>query len=360
MRPSCRRRRQPARRGSTKTLARDASSTAPSASRSRGSSSPGAAAAARSSSRRSAHLCSPRPPATTVLRRAAPRSAAGKTLPASISLAVTSSRGSPPAGTTVRRSLPCSISRAASTTAIAGLGGQGAAVERLDAACGGARDERRARPAGRRGPAWSRRRPCRDRHGVVLTLLDILTVMLHRATARLDARSGARLRPYIWGAAQTPSGWTAAPRASAVASPSWATARARSAAVVTYDVEAGEIRVERGGGVEVRTESIFDYLGRELERLRPLSAELPFDFDCGFAGYLGYELKAECDGAAAHAASTPDAAFVLADRMIAFDHQERHTYPAQPDREPIPGSRRPSGGSRRCRRWPRRGSMRRP
>jgi para-aminobenzoate synthetase len=98
------------------------------------------------------------------------------------------------------------------------------------------------------------------------------------------------------------------------------------AAVVTYDVEAGETRIERGGGVEVRAESIFGYLGRELERLRPLSAELPFDFDCGFAGYLGYELKAECDGAAAHTASTPDAAFVFADRLLAFDHHEQHTY----------------------------------
>ena len=65
------------------------------------------------------------------------------------------------------------------------------------------------------------------------------------------------------------------------------------------------MRIERGGGVEVSDESIFDYLGRELERLRPLSAELPFDFDCGFVGYLGYELKAECDGAAAHRAIDP-------------------------------------------------------
>ena len=98
------------------------------------------------------------------------------------------------------------------------------------------------------------------------------------------------------------------------------------AAVVTYDLEASEVRVARGGRVEVRAESIFDYLGSELERLRPLSADLPFDFDCGFAGYLGYELKAECDGALAHRAVTPDAAFVLVDRLIAFDHQERHTY----------------------------------
>src|SRR5947208_5821144 len=55
------------------------------------------------------------------------------------------------------------------------------------------------------------------------------------------------------------------------------------AAVITYDVELGQVRVERGGNVQVRPESIFDYLDRELEHLRPLSADLPFDFDCGFA-----------------------------------------------------------------------------
>ncbi len=98
------------------------------------------------------------------------------------------------------------------------------------------------------------------------------------------------------------------------------------AAVVTYDVELGELRVEQRGRVEARPESIFDYLDRELARLHPSSADLPFDFDCGFAGYLGYELKAECDGSAAHRASTPDAAFILADRLIAFDHRERRTY----------------------------------
>jgi para-aminobenzoate synthetase len=102
--------------------------------------------------------------------------------------------------------------------------------------------------------------------------------------------------------------------------------RGPRAALATYDLEAGEVRVERGDRVEVRNESIFDFLASELERLRPLFTELPFGFDCGFAGYLGYELKAECDGTAAHRAKTPDAAFVLADRLIAFDHQERHAY----------------------------------
>jgi para-aminobenzoate synthetase len=98
------------------------------------------------------------------------------------------------------------------------------------------------------------------------------------------------------------------------------------AAMVTYDVEQGEVRVERDGEVELKRESIFGYLDRELARLRPAGAALPFEFDCGFAGYLGYELKAECDGAAAHRAGTPDAAFILADRLIVFDHQERCAY----------------------------------
>jgi para-aminobenzoate synthetase len=97
-------------------------------------------------------------------------------------------------------------------------------------------------------------------------------------------------------------------------------------AVVTYDVGTTQVRVERQTGVEVYDESIFDYLGRELERLHHLSAALPFDFNCGFAGYFGYEMKADCGAAAAHRAETPDAAFIFADRLIAFDHQEQHTY----------------------------------
>ena len=54
--------------------------------------------------------------------------------------------------------------------------------------------------------------------------------------------------------------------------------------------------------------------------------ELPFEFQCGFVGWLGYELKAECGGEAAHESSLPDAAFVFAGRMVAFDHAERRTY----------------------------------
>jgi len=98
------------------------------------------------------------------------------------------------------------------------------------------------------------------------------------------------------------------------------------AATVSYDVGAGEVRVERRGEGEVRRESIFEYLQRETAVRPHRSPELPFDFDCGYVGYLGYELKAECGGDAAHASPLPDAALVFADRVIAFDHAEGHTY----------------------------------
>ncbi len=98
------------------------------------------------------------------------------------------------------------------------------------------------------------------------------------------------------------------------------------AATISYDVADGQVRVERGGEVELHPESIFDYLSREMRRLRHVSDELPFDFNCGFAGYFGYELKADSGGSSAHRSAQPDAAFVFADRMIAFDHVERCTY----------------------------------
>ena len=85
----------------------------------------------------------------------------------------------------------------------------------------------------------------------------------------------------------------------------------------------GKTVFHRVGGEE----SIFDRLAGELERLKPAFApELPFEFQCGFAGWLGYELKAECGGDVAHDSTLPDAAFVFADRMIAFDHVAGHTY----------------------------------
>jgi para-aminobenzoate synthetase len=74
-------------------------------------------------------------------------------------------------------------------------------------------------------------------------------------------------------------------------------------------------------------ESIFDYLSRRTAELRPAELpDLPFEFDCGFVGYLGYELKGECGYGSPHDSALPDVCFLLADRVIAFDHEEDCAY----------------------------------
>jgi para-aminobenzoate synthetase len=96
--------------------------------------------------------------------------------------------------------------------------------------------------------------------------------------------------------------------------------------VVRYDVESRAVAVESRRGRELRTVSVLDYCRERLARLRADAPELPFDFTCGFAGYLGYELKADLGGRPEHASPLPDAGLVLCDRLIAFDHAERHVY----------------------------------
>jgi para-aminobenzoate synthetase len=95
---------------------------------------------------------------------------------------------------------------------------------------------------------------------------------------------------------------------------------------VTYDVTSRAVTVRRRGRRDTEPGPLLEWLDRSL-RLREVEGpELPFDLNLGYVGYLGYELKAECDGAAAHEADTPDAALVLADRMIAVDHHERNVH----------------------------------
>ena len=96
--------------------------------------------------------------------------------------------------------------------------------------------------------------------------------------------------------------------------------------VVRYDVGARLLTVERAAGREELQESVLDYCARELERLHVDAPELPFGFTCGFAGYFGYELKADCGGELMHPSSLPDAALLLCDRLVAFDHDERRVH----------------------------------
>lgn len=97
---------------------------------------------------------------------------------------------------------------------------------------------------------------------------------------------------------------------------------------VTYRVDQRRVTVCRSDGTEEEVPGdIFSYLDEQLRRRAvPVPPEVPFDFNLGYVGYLGYELKAETGGEAAYRASTPDAGFLFVDRMIALDHRERCCY----------------------------------
>jgi para-aminobenzoate synthetase len=86
-----------------------------------------------------------------------------------------------------------------------------------------------------------------------------------------------------------------------------------------------ELTITERGKTQQHREDIYTFLARELSRRKYQSPELPFDFNCGFVGYFGYELKTH--GAnAAHQSEHPDALFLLADQVLAFDHQEAAVY----------------------------------
>ena len=93
-----------------------------------------------------------------------------------------------------------------------------------------------------------------------------------------------------------------------------------------YDVDSKIITLRRRQSTEKIGETLFDFFKREIALRNCANGDLPFEFSGGFVGYLGYEMKADCDAVNHHHSHLPDAAFILADRFLAFDHQAGHVY----------------------------------
>lgn len=88
--------------------------------------------------------------------------------------------------------------------------------------------------------------------------------------------------------------------------------------IVTVESSDGNRRTVPGG--------ILDYLAGQLHLRHTELPDLPFDFACGYVGYLGYEVKADCGANAAHRAATPDAQWIFADRIVVVDHVAGRTH----------------------------------
>ncbi|MFD6323161.1 aminodeoxychorismate synthase component I [Streptomyces sp. NPDC058442] len=81
------------------------------------------------------------------------------------------------------------------------------------------------------------------------------------------------------------------------------------------------------GDGEIVAQGFFDYLDEQLKlRAVPVPESVPFEFNLGYVGYLGYELKAETGGQAVHKSVTPDAEMLFVDRAMAVDHVDGAAY----------------------------------
>ncbi|XP_059457949.1 aminodeoxychorismate synthase, chloroplastic isoform X2 [Corylus avellana] len=77
-------------------------------------------------------------------------------------------------------------------------------------------------------------------------------------------------------------------------------------------------------------EGFLDFLNQELLSFKYKEEDyegLPFDFHCGYIGYIGYNLKVECGAVSnCHKSRTPDACFFFADNIVVIDHHNDDVY----------------------------------
>ena len=92
--------------------------------------------------------------------------------------------------------------------------------------------------------------------------------------------------------------------------------------LLTYDVS-GQTTTETApdGTTTTHRSDLLTHLASRLEDLHCDAPGAPFALTGGFVGWLGYELKADLGGRAAQRSALPDAALILADRLLVFDHE---------------------------------------
>lgn len=110
------------------------------------------------------------------------------------------------------------------------------------------------------------------------------------------------------------------------------------AEIITYHISEKKVTIKKTYTTEsVQVSSIFAFLEQRIKQKSISSSdELPFDFNLGYVGFLGYELKAETIGESAHQSANDDthcvntknydAIFILATKLIVFDHLENKCY----------------------------------
>ncbi len=90
---------------------------------------------------------------------------------------------------------------------------------------------------------------------------------------------------------------------------------------LAYDVSDQQLTYSSGKTEHEACSSVFSYLDSMLATHQlQVDSGLGFDFQGGFVGYFGYELKGELGAKNLHRSPWPDAQWLWVDRFIAYDH----------------------------------------
>ena len=96
---------------------------------------------------------------------------------------------------------------------------------------------------------------------------------------------------------------------------------------IRYWAHDRKIVIERGAQTRVLFGDIFFYLKQQIsQKAIPETIDLPFNFNCGYVGYFGYELKAANGHKTTYRSQYPDCLLVFVDRCIVIDHKQNEIY----------------------------------
>jgi para-aminobenzoate synthetase len=96
--------------------------------------------------------------------------------------------------------------------------------------------------------------------------------------------------------------------------------------IIRYYAHERKLVVQRGQSIEVSYRDLFSYLKSEISRRAMPTVNLPCDFNCGYVGYFGYELKAACGAGLVYHSDHPDCVLLFVDRCVVIDHKEDEVY----------------------------------
>ena len=96
--------------------------------------------------------------------------------------------------------------------------------------------------------------------------------------------------------------------------------------IVSVDVKTHAIHVTGKNGDQETRGNFFDWLENDLNRFEIDLPEMPFEFALGWLGYIGYEMKGDCEAGSIHRSPYPDTVMVFCTRGMVIDHQEKQVH----------------------------------